>query len=379
MSATVQINPSMLSWAIARAGYSVEGFEMNFAKKFPYLSDWISTKKEPTLKQLEDFARSVHVPFGYLLLPAPPQEEFPIPFFRTKGATYKPSLAVFDTVSLLKRRQDWLHEYLKDNDYDFLPFVGKFGEQTPYETIVSDIRDKLSLTAPEWAAQFSTWEQSLQHLIQKVEAAGVIVVVNGVVENNNNRAIKVEDCRGFVLADPYAPFVFINNNDAKAAQMFTLVHELAHVWLGKSAGFDYAHMEPANTVLEKKCDQVAAEFLLPEAQIHLHWDPKLGHSNLQKLSKRFKVSQLVVARRAMDTQKITPAEFSEIYHHLTANRNKAASKGGNYYAVVRQRLSPTFARHVHQAVLSEQLLYSEAYRLTGLRGNTFDHFFSTPQ
>lgn len=379
MSATVQINPSMLSWAIARAGYSVEGFEMNFAKKFPYLSDWISTKKEPTLKQLEDFARSVHVPFGYLLLPAPPQEEFPIPFFRTKGAMYKPSLAVFDTVSLLKRRQDWLHEYLKDNDYGFLPFVGKFGEQTSYETIVADIRDKLSLTAPEWAAQFSTWEQALQHLIQKVEAAGVIVVVNGVVENNNNRAIKVEDCRGFVLADPYAPFVFINNNDAKAAQMFTLVHELAHVWLGKSAGFDYAHMEPANTVLEKKCDQVAAEFLLPEAQIHLHWDTKLGHSNLQKLSKRFKVSQLVVARRAMDTEKITPAEFSEIYHHLTANRNKPASKGGNYYAVVRQRLSPTFARHVHQAVLSEQLLYSEAYRLTGLRGNTFDHFFSTPQ
>lgn len=90
---------------------------------------------------------------------------------------------------------------------------------------------------------------------------------NGVVENNSHRKISVYECRGFVLVDEMAPFMFINNADWKSAQMFSIVHELAHIWTGHSAGFDFRRLQPADDPIEKLCDQIAAEFLVPEVVI----------------------------------------------------------------------------------------------------------------
>ena len=196
------------------------------------------------------------MPFGYLFLSEPPKEKLPIPFFRSNGnKTEKVSINVYDTILLLQQRQDWLKDYLIENDFEKLSFVGKYHNIHNVQTIVNDIRTVLGLNE-NWASRFKTWEEALNHLVEVIENNGIITVFNGVVENNTRRPISVDDCRGFVLVDKIAPFMFINNADGKAAQLFTIAHEIAHIWTGHSAGFDFMKLQPAYDPIEKLCYQI---------------------------------------------------------------------------------------------------------------------------
>ena len=124
-----------------------------------------------------------------------------------------------------------------------------------------------------------------------------------------------EEIHGFLLVDEYVPFMLINNADAKAAQLFTIVHELSHVWLGKSAGFDFRQLMPSDNPTEQLCDQVAAEFLVPEALLRAHWT---GIADIRKLATKFKVSKIVIARRALDLGLISRAAFFQVYNTYMA-------------------------------------------------------------
>ncbi|HWR93820.1 MAG TPA: ImmA/IrrE family metallo-endopeptidase, partial [Flavobacterium sp.] len=227
-----------------------------------------------------------------------------------------------------------------------------------------------------WASNFATWQEAQDHLILNVEDKGIITIFNGVVENNGHRKIPVDECRGFVLVDQVAPFMFINNSDSKAAQMFTIVHELAHIWTGHSAGFDFRKLEPANDSIEILCDKVAAEFLVPANMLDIIWQDV---QDFKRLSRYFKVSEIVIARRALDTNKISKQHFLNFYNEYINReiiRKEAQPSGGDFYATTRKRLSPTFAYHVNNAIKSNQLLYRDAYKLTSLKGDTFQTFFT---
>lgn len=370
MSNKIDIKADILTWAVKRAGYSVE----DFISHFPKLKDWLENKKKPTFKQLQDFAKKVHVPFGYLFLQKPPTEQLPIPFFRTANDTSDAiSINVYDTILHIKQRQEWLSEYLVDNEFEPLEFVGKFDKQTDYQFVVEDIRKTLGLKE-HWASSFSNWEQTLDYLTKKIEDIGVIMIFNSVVGNNTHRPLKVEECRGFVLVDEYAPFMFINAADGKAAQMFTILHELAHIWTGESAGFDFRQLQPADEPIEKLCDKIAAEFLVPYEAFEEKWT---GRMNFKYLSKYFKVSPIVIARRALDLNKITKAQFFSFYKQYIESikdKKQNQSGGGDFYKTARKRVSPTFAAHIEHALESGQLLYRNAYKLTDLKGETFHKF-----
>lgn len=363
----------MLTWAIARAGYDVPAF----AKKFPKILEWMEGQKKPTVKELEEFSKKVYLPFGYLFLPQPPQEQLPIPFFRTNGnQAERISINVYDTILLLQQRQDWLKNYLQDNDFERLPYVGKFKNSNDVNAIVADIRQTLQL--PEnWASQFKTWQEAQEHLVLHIEDKGIIAVFNGIFENNTHRPIPIDECRGFVLVDEYAPFMFVNNSDFKSAQMFTMVHELAHIWTGHSAGFDFRRLQPANDPIEILCDKVAAEFLVPAHEFDEVWKHK--PNNFSYASRYFKVSKIVIARRALDTGKIKRHQFFDFYEEYSKRefaKKESQSSSGDFYATTKKRISITFASHVHQAVKSGKLLYRDACKLTGLKGDTFEKFFS---
>lgn len=369
----VNVNNNMLIWAIARAGYDVPAF----AGKFPKILDWLEGQKKPTVKQLEEFSKKVFLPFGYLFLPQPPQENLPIPFFRTNGnQADKISINVYDTILLLQQRQDWLKNYLKDNDFQRLPYIGKFNNNNDVTAIVADIRQTLQLRE-NWASKFRTWQEAQDHLVLHIEDKGIITIFSGIVGNNTHRPIPVEECRGFVLVDEYAPFMFVNNSDFKSAQMFTIVHELAHIWTGHSAGFDFRRLQPANDPIEILCDKVAAEFLVPELEFDKVWNHK--PNDFANASRYFKVSEIVIARRALDTGKITRPQFFDFYEDYSRRefaKKESQGSGGEFYATAKRRISITFASHIYQAVKSGNLLFRDAYKLTGLKGDTFEKFFS---
>lgn len=371
MAQKINIDAGILLWAIDRAGFDSEEYLLNK----PRVQKWINQESQPTVKQLEQFANRVHIPFGYLLLPQPVEEEVPIPFFRngSNKENNKISLNVYDTIVTIQKRQEWLSNYLKDSGFDRLSFVGKFKQSDSYLEIVKNIREVLDLD-PMWAKAHPSWEKALQYLTQAIEGVGIIVTFNGIVGNNTRRVLDVNECRGFVMVDNFAPFLFINAADAKAAQMFTIAHELAHIWVGASAGFDFQNMLPADDPLERLCDLVAAEFLVPESYLLEHWEE---NQNYVELGKTFKVSPIVIARRALDLNLIDKKSFFTFYNSYISDLEKIKANrgsGGDFYTTVKKRISLAFAAHVNQAVKTNNLLYRDAYRLTGLKGNTYDKF-----
>ncbi len=229
-----------------------------------------------------------------------------------------------------------------------------------------------------WAAELSSWEAALRTLRQRMDEAGMLVVVNGVVGNNTHRPLDVAEFRGFVLVDEYAPLVFVNNADAKAAQMFTLAHELAHVFYGSSASFDLPGLQPATEYTEQACNRAAAEFLVPESDLRPAWNEAANSPEpFKTLARRFKVGVVVAARRALDVQLIEPAAFRKFYEEWQGNEQRqrqTASDGGDFYASQNLRLGKRFASAVIRKASSGEVSYAEAYRLTGLHGRTFDEY-----
>ena len=372
MRTEINVNADILTWAIARAGFDLH----EFTDKLPNVQKWIEGEKNPTVKQLEDFSKKVYIPFGYLFLPAPPKEKLPIPFYRTEGTkTTTVNINIYDTVLTMQQRQDWLKDYLRDLSYKPLPYVGRFENHLNVADIVADIRRTLELNE-NWASEFRTWQETLDFITHKIENEGIIIAFNGVVENNVYRKIPVDERRGFVLVDHIVPLLFVNNADSKSAQLFTIIHELAHIWTGHSAGFDFRRLQPANEPIEIICDKVAAEFLVPERTFNSVWSK---NPTIRYASRFFKVSEIVIARRALDTGKISRKEFFEFYEDYIRrdfSKKENQKPGGDFYATTKKRLSIVFATHVNNAVKSGKLLYRDACKLTSLKGDTFQKFFT---
>lgn len=212
-----------------------------------------------------------------------------------------------------------------------------------------------------------------------IEDAGVLVVINGVVGNNTKRTLNPHEFRGFVLEDSLAPLIFVNGADAKAAQMFTMAHELAHLWLGKSALFDLPHLLPGDDEIEKFCNEAAAEFLVPKAELAGAWgEAQRPKKPFSFLAAKFKVSPIVFARRALDLTLIGKKAFFEFYdaHIAEVQASKEAKKapGGDFWKTQTYRVGTRFAQAVIAATKEGKMLYRDAYALTGLRGKAFDKY-----
>lgn len=270
-----------------------------------------------------------------------------------------------------------MRDFLVDQGQEKLDFVSSVKLDEPAFSVAEKIRYGLGLDKA-WAEKESSWSAALKTLRETMEASGILVVANGIVENNTNRKLDVDEFRGFVLVDDYAPFVFINGADGKAAQMFTLAHELAHVFIGSSAAFDLREMQPSRAPTEVRCNSIAAEFLVPERELRKIWPSIADDSEpFQVIARKFKISSLVAARRALDISLISRVQFREFYlTYLDSERQRTLrrAEGGDFYANQNLRVGRRFASAVAQAALEGKLLYSEAFSLTGLYGKTFDQY-----
>lgn len=366
----VAVDQRVLRWALNRSIIPRSKLE----KRFP-LGQWLSGERLPTLRQLESLASATRTPLGYFFLDAPPEEPMPIPFFRTMDdqVPLEDTPDLIETLHIVQMRQEWMKERAIELGQDPLWFVGSASPESDHRQVANEMRAALGMNEG-WADRFSTWEKALDHLKASMEAIGVFVVINGVVQNNPHRALDPEMFRGFVLVDEYAPFVFVNGADAKAAQMFTLAHELAHVFLGHSAAFDLKTMHPADHVIETTCNRIAAEFLVPEDELRQAWpDLQREVAPYEAAARQFKVSSLVVARRLLDLELISKEDFYAFYSWYRENalRDPQRNSGGNFYYSQNNRVGKRFFMEVLTALREGVVSYTEAYRLTGMHGRTF--------
>lgn len=371
----VEIKPELIRWARERAGRSPVDLRKEFAK----IELWERGEAMPTFNQLEDFARAVHVPIGYLFSDTPPEERIPIPDLRTMGGEQPgpPSPDLLDVIYLCQRRQAWYRDYARSVGEEPRRFVGSTTTSAPIKETASKIRQALGFDLKARAA-CPTWTEALRRFIEQAEEMGVLVMVSGVVASNNRRKLDPEEFRGFALADDLAPLVFINGADTRAAQMFTLAHEIAHLWLGESALSDVSPASAPSHDIERWCNQVAAELLVPIEEIRNNLPPTGPLDALENLARRFKVSTLVILRRLFDAGAISEGTFREEYdQRLALLRGLPRSSGGNFYLTQEARASRRFVHALVVSTLEGHTLYREAFQLLGIKKErTFIEFAS---
>lgn len=362
----VEVKPKLLRWARERAGFDLGAL----AHRFPQLADWERGSARPTLKQLERFAKATHTPIGYLFLQEPPIERVPIPDFRTVGNEHigRPSPDLLDTIYLCQQRQEWYRDFAWSMGDKPLSFVGSLRVTGDVVQVAGSMRDALGFDVDE-RRRMPTWTDALRRFIEQADALGVLMMVSGVVGSNNQRKLDPQEFRGFALADDLAPLVFINGADTKAAQMFTLAHELAHIWLGQSAVSDaQASLVPEHEV-ERWCNQVAAELLVPLEALRAEYDPRadLQHET-DRLARRFKVSTLVILRRIHDAAGLTREQLWEAYEaELQRLSTTPKGSGGDFYLTLGARVSKRFARALVVSTLEGRSSFTEAFRLLGFK------------
>jgi Zn-dependent peptidase ImmA (M78 family) len=362
----VEVKPELLRWARERAGYDLIGL----ARRFPKLGEWEQGATQPTFKQLENFAQAMHTPIGFLFLQEPPVERLPIPDFRTvhNQRVTRPSPDLLDTVYICQQRQEWYRDFVRSIGEPALSFVGSANLKNDIVEVAARMRDTLKFDLEE-RRQSPTWADALRRFIEQTDAVRVLVMCNGVVLNNASRKLDPDEFRGFALSDSIAPLVFINGADTRAAQMFTLAHELAHIWLGQSAVSDaQASQLPKNDV-ERWCNQVAAEFLAPLNLVRGEYqkNTRLG-DEIVRLARRFKVSTLVALRRIHDIGGLTQAEFRHAYEielERLLKIPKSGSGGGDFYRTQTARVGKRFARALVVSTLEGQTLHRDAFRMLG--------------
>lgn len=364
MTSFVEVKPKLLLWACERSGLPLE----TYLNKFPKLDAWAKGESAPTLKQLEKFARATHTPVGYFFLPDPPEEKMSIPDFRTvRGRTIRrPSPDLLETVYVCQQRQEWYRDFARSMREVELAFVGECDINDDIVNAANKIRKTLGFDL-KTRGQFGTWTDALRHFIDQADAAGIMVMCSGVVLNNNTRRLDPEEFRGFAMIDKLAPLVFINGADTKAAQMFTLAHELAHVWLGQSALSDVDVSKTSNHEVERWCNQVAAELLVPMKEFEKEYNAdEEFRKELDRLARRFKVSTLVILRRAYDAGVMTKHRFNEEYTAEIERLNSIPrGSGGNFYLTQAARVSKRFACALVSSTKEGQTLHRDALRMLG--------------
>ena len=365
MQETLQLSVNTLSWAAASTGYSLDEFA-HFLYKTEQTANNIAQGKL-TVEQVKKFSEKAKVPFGFLFLDTPPKDYQPdttFVDFRTVSQRKPLSADFIKTLRDVEHKQTWYKNYLTSIDANKLPFVGKFAENQTIdnEILAKDIRDTLKFAT----LKAKNSDEYFSALSQACENAGILIFKNSIVINSTKKPLSVQEFRGFVITDALAPCIFINGADSKNANIFTLAHEIAHIWLGES-GVSDTYVDAQNRS-EAKCNAIAALVLVPTNEFIGLWDNSSDNARdkIKQLNTHFKVSELVIARTALTHQKISRDLYNQISEEtekawLAYKENFKDSGGGpSPKAMVRIRNSKTITNKVIELVKNNKMMPSEA-------------------
>ena len=366
------INPEIVHWARERAGMAPADLAGKLKQKPEKLLEWEQGKSRPSFAQAQKLASQLRVPFGYLFLKEPPEAPLPIPDLRTVGSRVSPELGqnFRDLLNDVLLKQEWFREYQIENGNGKVDFIGCCSLNDDPARVAEDIARTLKVTATV-REEAGNWEQYLSMLVQRVESVGILLMRSGIVGSNTSRKLSVEEFRGFAISDEYAPLIFINAADAPAARLFTLIHELAHLWVGNSGISNMPLDEVSEQRHQRKeeifCNRVAAEFLVPGKALLSDWHTQISLvENCAGLKKRYKVSSMVLARRAYDLGLIPREAYLEFYHSELKKLRSKKSGGGSFSLNLKTRNGVLFSMAVVGAATEGRLLLRDASRLLNI-------------
>jgi Zn-dependent peptidase ImmA (M78 family) len=383
------INPKIITWALAQNNLVPEQLA-TAAVTAEKIRGW--EQGEPISEtQAEFLANKLQIPYLVLFLSEPPApDDVPIPDLRTRSgkSVSKPSREFVGVINDALSRQDWFREHQQRAGARKLSFVGRFSTKDSVVDVATNMRSVLGVNS-DFRQQCRSWDQFLRLLIRQVESKGILVMRTGVLGYSHRDRLDAEEFQGFAVSDPFAPVVFINDEDAKAAQIFTLAHELAHIWIGET-GISNARIADRNLAdlgkIERFCNQVAAEFLVPERSFNISWQPsRTDRMNLQRVQRHFWVSSLVALRRAYDLKKINYTDFKVAIDSEYA-KFRAIQKAKNekekdrkrpiitFWATFKQRNSVLFSDTLVASVKTANTTYSEASNLLRVSISTVENF-----
>ena len=360
------INPDILIWARRRSQLSQSVLAKKLSTSAETLNKWEMGQKAPTIRQAQAIAAKTHIPLGYLYLNEPPIERLDLPDLRTVNGIQpnSPSSELLELAALMRERVSWYAEYLRDQGLTSNNCVGRRSSTEDVNQIVNDIRRTLAISEGDYSAD---QDKYLRLLIKKIEQAGILVMKQATIRNH--RHLSVSEFRGFAISDPVAPLIFINFADVSCARLFTLIHELAHIWLGQS-GISDAHPD-TDKAIEIKCNAIAAQFLVPEDKFLSSWqNERSWMENILQLRRQFRTSRWVIARRAESLGKITLPQYREYTAELRAEyveRDKNRKDGGDFYITKKSQISKPFSKAIVSEALSGKLLLREAGQLLDMR------------
>jgi Zn-dependent peptidase ImmA (M78 family)/DNA-binding XRE family transcriptional regulator len=362
------ITPEIIEWARKRRNYSIHTLAERIQINPQKIEAWEKGDARPSFDEAQILAKKLYIPFGYLYLSQPPMENLPLPDLRTitKKAHNQPSPDFLDVLYDALRKQDWYRQNQEFHSTEPVSFIGKFTLDDSVETIAQDIRNTLSID-DNMRRRAANWEQFLTDFIRQSEIRGILVLRQGIVGNNVYRRLSVDEFRGFAISDRMAPLVFINDQDVKVAKIFTLAHELAHLWIDKSgiSNLDYSRRssEQKNTI-DQFCDKVAAEVLTPASDFKSTWgfQPTI-EENIDCMVRRYRVSRFVVLRRAYDLSLIEYRDYQTYYQRFWEDRIIPKSTKMGFTTLFLNRNSRLFTFTLLGSAIEGRVSYLKAARL----------------
>lgn len=373
----VYVKPEIISWIL----HMIQ-FENIASSVIDLLHKWQSGEKTPTFNQVEEMSKKTNIPLGYFFLDKPPVEECSIVEYRTidNAVIAEPSRSLVDTVDLMTDIQEWMVEYVVENGQEELEYVGSAAGVTDILSVAEDIRKRLDIQI-DWYSGRQNAAESFRFLKRKIENIHILVMMSGIVGNNTRRKLNIEEFRAFTLVSEYAPLIFINSCDSDNGKLFSILHELVHVWVGENSFYNAPiNVDYDNRGIERFCNAVAAEILVPSEIFLEKWEIAYDEhlEKIEKIAKSFRCSRFVVARKALEHKKISREVYEKIIKELTnkfkewqESQKGNKGTGGDYYRNLASKIDRNFVTALARSAYEGRTQYTEVYRLTNTNRKTF--------
>jgi Zn-dependent peptidase ImmA (M78 family)/DNA-binding XRE family transcriptional regulator len=375
------ISPNILRWARETAKMSVEDVSHKIKVKKEKLIAWEKGENYPTINQLEKLSKIFRRPISVFYLPEPPSDFQTLRDFRKLSDKQDYSTALTFIIRDILSKQSWISDFLLQNNEEPLHFIGKYHLNSNIEKVASDIKNTLEI------GEIDSNQDALKYWVDKIEGKRIFVSLSSNI--HSHLKIDINEVKGFAVTDEFAPFIFVNSADSKNSQLFTLIHELVHLWVNSSgvSAFNLIDFRNPNEFnqydpVEVFCNKVTAEILMPKSSI-IEISKKFGAINqdtIEKMAKQLKVSSLALAVRLSNLKIISNKDFDQLKdalrrkyeEYLKLQENKPKQKGGpSYYLLKIRKNSKAFTAYIYSYYKSGFITGCEVNKLLDIKVSNF--------